>query len=141
AVQSSAQVSDTLARVDTAAVYREINVPFEIRVSCQDQKYELAWSLEHLDSADLPFRLRLKGYRYEEADTHRIQIKNQVLDSAVLYETASVWIATPGYYYLEGKDSSRKIHYSSDAVHLDLCARYQLPDRFVYGSVKLFTPT
>src|SRR5690606_38513480 len=25
--------------------------------------------------------------------------------------------------------------------HLDLCARYQLPDRFVYGSVKLFTPT
>lgn len=125
--------SDSLA-------FRSIHIPLEISISCEQQKYQLSWFTEQLDSADLPKKFLFKGYRYDEADTNKIRYKTVVIDSSELYGSPYIWIGSPGYYWLEQTDSLRRINYSSDKVLIQLCARFQLPDKFTVHTGKYFKP-
>ncbi|MDX5320468.1 MAG: hypothetical protein LPK45_05190, partial [Bacteroidota bacterium] len=96
--------------------FREVNIPLEIQISCEQQKYQVVWDIKNIDSSDLPRFMLLKGYRFEEGDTNRIPYRTQFIDSTTLFSLPYVWIGSPGYYWLEARDSLRKIHYSSDKI-------------------------
>lgn len=132
-MQTDSAIQDTL-------VIREISIPLEIRVSCEQEKYQIAWTLNHIDSVDLPKQLKFKGFRYEDEDTTRIPYKTQNIDSSTLFGLPYIWIKSPGYYWLEGVDSAKRIHYSSDKVRIDLCAMFQLPERFQLSTGKTYQP-
>ncbi|MDX5320249.1 MAG: gliding motility-associated C-terminal domain-containing protein, partial [Bacteroidota bacterium] len=104
------------------------------------QKYQVVWDIKNIDSSDLPGFLLLKGYRFEEGDTNRIPYRTQFIDSTTLFSLPYVWIGSPGYYWLEARDSLRKIHYSSDKIRIDLCALFQLPEHFQPGLGRYFKP-
>ncbi len=120
--------------------FRSIHIPLEISISCEQQKYQLSWFTEQLDSADLPKQLLFKGYRYDEGDTNKIAYRTVRIDSAQLYGSPYIWIGSPGFYYLEFIDSSKRIIYSSDQVLIELCARFQLPDKYTIHTGKYLKP-
>lgn len=128
-----------LLKVDSLS-FRAIHIPIEISIACEQQKYQISWFTNQLDSADLPKQLLFKGYRYDEADTNKIKYKTVTIDSAQLYGSPYIWIGSPGYYYLAFTDSTKRINYSSDEVLIELCARFQLPDKFAIHSGKYFKP-
>lgn len=125
---------------DSIPLFRKVGIPIEIKVACEDQKYQIAWFLDQLDSTAQPRRLYFKGYRYDEGDNARIDYRTQTLDSQQLYGSPYIWIGSPGYYWVEFMDTLNKIHYSSDEVHIELCSRFQLADRFVIESGKYYKP-
>ncbi|MHB1278323.1 MAG: T9SS type B sorting domain-containing protein [Bacteroidia bacterium] len=125
---------------DSILHFRTVGIPLEIKVACEDQKYQIAWFLDQLDSTAIPERLYFKGYRFDEGDNSRIDYHTQTLDSEQLYQTPFIWISSPGYYWVEYRDTVNKIHYSSDEVHVELCSRFQLADRFVIETGKFYKP-
>lgn len=125
---------------DSLSQFRTVGIPIEIKVACEDQKYQIVWFLDQLDSATMPSRLYFKGYRYDESDNSRIDYRTQTLDSQQLYQDPYIWIGSPGYYWVEYTDTLNKIHYSSDEVRIELCSRFQLADRFVIETGKFYKP-
>lgn len=125
---------------DSIPQIRSVGIPIEVKIVCEDQKYQIVWTLDQLDSTDLPKRLYFKGYRYDEGDHSRIDYRTQTLDSMQLYHAPYIWVGSPGYYWVEYMDSANKIHYSSDEVHIELCSRFQLADKFVIGSGNYYKP-
>lgn len=136
---ASAQTQAPLEQ-DTAQSFRTVSIPIEIKIACEEQKYQITWFLEQLDSADLPMQLLFKGYRYDEGDHSRINYRTQTLDSEQVHVSPYIWIGSPGYYWLEFTDSLKKIRYSSDEVHIELCSRFQLADKFVIEAGKFYKP-
>lgn len=136
---ASGQTQDK-SQTDTSTALRQVGIPLEIQQACEEQRYQIAWSLNQLDSNDLPKQLYFKGYRYDEGDNSKINYRTQLLDSQALYELPYLWIGSPGYYWLEYTDSSQGIHYSSDEVHIELCSRFQLPDKYVIEPGKYLRP-
>lgn len=120
--------------------FRSIHIPLEISIACEQQKYQISWFTNQLDSADLPKTLLLKGYRYDDGDTSKLRYKTVSIDSAQIYSSPYIWIGSPGYYWLEQTDSARHINFSSDEVLIELCARFQLPDKFSIHTGKYFKP-
>lgn|GEM_PF-2385523 len=120
--------------------FRSIHIPLEISVSCEQQRYQVSWYTEQLDSLDLPPKMLFKGYHYDEGDTGKLFYKAVRIDSAQLYGSPYIWIGSPGYYWLEYMDSSKRIHYSSDQVLIELCARFQLPDKFILSAGNYLKP-
>lgn len=125
---------------DSMQQYRHVGIPIEIKIACEDQKYQITWFLDQLDSTTLPNRLYFKGYRFDEGDHARIDYRTQTLDSQQLYVSPFIWVGSPGYYWIEFRDTLNKIHYSSDEVHIELCSRFQLADKFVIESGKYYKP-
>ncbi|MBI1222399.1 MAG: hypothetical protein GC180_07340 [Bacteroidetes bacterium] len=120
--------------------FREVNIPIEVKEFCEQEKYQIQWFTDHLDSSDFPKYVYLKGYRYDEDDSSKIFYRNVRIDSITLFRTSGILVNPPGHYWLEATDSSRRIIYSSDKRQVELCALFQLPAKYVIGSGKMYQP-
>ncbi len=124
----------------TVRLFREVSIGLDILEACVDQRYRIAWDFSSLDSLSQPDTLLLKGYRYDEGETEKSFYRSVGFDSADLHENGEYWLVSPGYYWLEGYDSSRMIHFTSNEIRIDLCALFQLPEQFVLNSGKSLQP-
>lgn len=120
--------------------WKEVEVAFRIDVYCENMTSSLEWNILSIPDSIQPHELTLLAYYYEGGDTNKNVIRNEVLDSALLYENNHLWASAPGYYYLTGTDSLRHLKFKSPILYLGLCSQYLLPDKFLYSEGKLLQP-